>query len=220
MVDRPTLSAEKKALLEQRLSGAKRTSNRERVIPKRPRLDSAPVSFAQRQMWVIDQMTPGNSAYSLPLGFRLKGPLDSMALEDSFNAVVKRHEGLRTTFAFRDGEPLQLIHPDLKIKFDVRKLNHLTGDQRENRLSAFASEVSVASFDLSRLPLIRVSLFKLGEAEHILIINIHHIVADGLSIGLLLEELDTFYRAFTGGGDPRLPELAVQYADFALWQRQ
>ena len=171
-------------------------------------------------MWVIDQMMPGNSAYSLPLGFRLKGLLDSMALEDSFNAVVKRHEGLRTTFAFRDGEPLQLIHPDLKIKFDVRKLDHLTGDQRENRLSALASEVSVASFDLSRLPLIRVSLFKLGEADHILIINVHHIVADGLSIGLLLEELDTFYRAFTGGGDPRPPELAVQYADFALWQRQ
>ena len=144
----------------------------------------------------------------------------SAALEDSFNEVIKRHEALRTTFAIKDGEPLQLIHPELKINLNVTALDHLTGEEREDRLQALASEESVKSFDLSRLPLIRVSLFKLGEAEHVLIINLHHIVADGLSIGLMLDELDTFYRAFTEGGDPRPPELAVQYGDFALWQRQ
>ena len=215
-----TLSPVKQALLEQRLKGASHGRVRYPEIPKRPNRDSSPLSFAQRQMWVIDQMTPGNPAYNLPNGYRLHGPLNLTALEDSFNEIIKRHEGLRTTFAVKDGEPLQLIHPDLKIKINVTELDHLTGEECENRLQALASEESVKSFDLSRLPMIRVFLFKLGEAEHVLIINLHHIVADGLSIGLLLDELDTFYRAFTGGGDPRPPELAVQYADFALWQRQ
>jgi hypothetical protein len=189
-------------------------------IPRRPNREAAPLSFAQRQMWVIDQLTPGNPAYNLPIGYRLGGSLDVTALEDSFNAIIKRHEGLRTTFAVEDGEPRQLIHPELTIRIAVTELDRLTREEREGRLQELASEESVRSFDLSRLPLIRVSLFKLGDAQHVLIINCHHIVADGTSIGLLLDELDTFYRAFTGGGDPRPRDLAVQYADFALWQRQ
>jgi len=171
-------------------------------------------------MWVIDQMAPGNSAYNLSIGYRLRGSLDATTLEDSFNEVIKRHEGLRTTFGVKDEEPLQFIHPDLRIKLNVTDLEHLAGEVRESRLQARASEISVTPFDLSRLPLIRVFLFKLGESEHVLVINLHHIVADGLSIGLMLAELDTFYRAFTGGGDLHVPALAVQYADFALWQRQ
>ena len=213
------LSPEKQALLEQRLKGAPNKPSTVTEIPKRPDGGFAPLSFAQLQMWVIDQITPGNPAYGQPNGYRLRGALDRTALEDSFNAVIKRHEALRTTFAVKDGEPLQLIHPELKIRINVTALDHLTGEECEHRLQALASEVSVESFDLSRLPLIRVSLFKVGVAEHVLIINVHHIVADGLSIGLLIEELDTFYRAYTGGGDPRPPVLAVQYADFALWQR-
>ena len=170
-------------------------------------------------MWVIDRMTPGNPAYNVPVGYRIKGALNVTALEHSVNEIIKRHEVLRTTFAVKDGDPLQLIHPALTIKITVTGLDHLPGEEREDRLQALASEESVRSFDLSCLPLIRVSLFKLGEAEHVVIINLHHIVADGLSIGLMLDELDTFYRAFTGGGDP-LPDLAVQYADFAHWQQQ
>ena len=215
-----TLSPVKQALLEQRLKRASHGSVGRPEIPIRPDRDSAPLSFSQHQMWVIDQMTPGNPAYNQPFGYRLRGPLDSTALEDSFNEVIKRHEGLRTTFAIKDGEPLQLIHPELKITIKVTALDHLAHEERENRLQALASEESGKSFDLSRLPLIRVSLFKLGEGEHALIINLHHIVADGLSIGPLLNELDTFYRAFTAGGEPRPPELGVQYGDFALWQRQ
>jgi len=215
-----TLSPVKQALLEQRLKRASHGSVGRPEIPLRPDRDSAPLSFAQLQMWVIDQMTPGNPAYNQPFGYRLRGPLDSTALEDSFNEVIKRHEGLRTTFAIKDGEPLQLIHPELKITIKVTALDRLAGEERENRLQVLASEESVKSFDLSRLPLIRVSLFKLGEAEHVLIINLHHIVADGLSIAPLLNELDTFYRGFTEGGEPRLPELGVQVGDFALWQRQ
>jgi amino acid adenylation domain-containing protein len=215
-----TLSPVKQALLEQRLRGAAPGPVIQTEIPRRPRLDSAPLSFAQRQMWVIDQMTPGNPAYHLPNGYRLRGRLDVTALERSVNEIIKRHEALRTTFVVEDGEPLQRIHPELKITIKITALDNLSGEERDGRLQALASEESIGSFDLSRLPLIRVSVFKLGDAEHVLIINVHHIVADGLSIGLLLDELDTFYRAFTSGGDPRPPELHVQYADFALWQRQ
>ena len=116
-------------------------------------------------MWVIDQMTPGNPAYNVPVGYRLRGPLDVTALENSFNEIIKRHEMLRTTFAVRDGEPLQLIHPALTIRIKVTELDHLSGEEREDRLQALASEESVRSFDLSRLPLIRVSLFKLGDSR-------------------------------------------------------
>jgi amino acid adenylation domain-containing protein len=171
-------------------------------------------------MWVIDQMTPGNPAYNLPNGYRLRGPLDVTALERSFNAIIQRHEALRTTFAVQDGEPVQRIHPALRITIGVTALDRLTAEEREARLQALASEESVRPFDLSRLPLIRVSLFRLGDADHVLIINLHHIVADGLSVGVLLGELNECYRAFTEGGDAQLPELAVQYGDFAHWQRQ
>ncbi len=146
--------------------------------------------------------------------------MDVQALEDSFNEVIKRHEGLRTTFGVKDDEPQQFVHPGLKINLFVTELDHLIGEECEERLQFLASQLSITPFDLSRLPLIRVFLFRLGEAEHVLVINLHHIVADGLSIGLLLDELDKFYRAFTGGGDLRPPALAVQYADFAQWQRQ
>jgi len=179
-----TLSPVKQALLERRWKRASHGLARRPEIPRRPNRDSAPLSFTQRQMWLIDQMTPGNPAYNLPYGFRLRGQLKLTALEDSFNEVIKRHEALRTTFAVKDEEPLQLIHPELKIKINVTELDHVAGEERENRLEALASEVSVKSFDLSRLPLIRVSLFKLGEAEHVLIINLHHIVAEHVLSGV------------------------------------
>ena len=161
----------------------------------------------------------GESRYNLPVGYRVKGSLDAAALEDSFNEIIKRHEELRTSFAVRDGEPVQLIHSECKIEIDAVDLEDLSSEEREARLQALASAESAKSFDLSHLPLIRVSLFRLGQAEHILIVNLHHIVADGMSVGVLLDELDAFYRIFTGGGGPRLPDLPVQYPDFALWQR-
>ncbi len=209
-----------RAVPEQRLDGISSPQAATDEIPKRPVRDHAPLSFAQSQMWLIDQMTPGNPAYNLPFGYRLRGQLNVTALEDSFNEIVKRQEGLRTTFGVKDGEPAQFIHAGLKINLEVVELQHLSGEDRENRLQALASEESVKPFDLSRPPLIRVVLFKLDEAEHVLIVNAHHIVADGMSVGLLLQELDMFYRAFTHVEAPRPPELAVQYADFALWEQR
>src|SRR5262249_17883010 len=184
-----TLSPAKQALLEQRLKRASHARVKDPEIPKRPDRDSASLSFAQRQMWVIDQMTPGNPAYNVPVGYRIKGALDVTALEDSVNEIIKRHEVLRTTFAVKDGEPLQFIHPTLTIKTHITELDHLPAEEREDRLQALASEESVRSFELSRLPLIRVSLFKLGEAENVVIINLHNIVADGISLVMKLVEL-------------------------------
>ena len=160
-----TLSPVKQALLEQRLKRASHEPVRGPEIPKRPDRNVAPLSFTQRQMWVIDQMTPGNPAYNVPVGYRIRGALNVTALEDSVNEVIKRHEALRTTFAIKDGDPLQLIHPALKININFTELDHLPSKEREDRLQALASEESVKSFDLSRLPLIRVSLFKLGRSR-------------------------------------------------------
>ena len=178
------LSPEKRALLEQRLRGAPPRAAESPSIPRRPERDVAPLSFIQRQMWVLDQMTPGNPAYNLLAGYRLRGHLDVRTLERSFNEIIKRHETLRTTFSAEGGEPQQQIHPELTISIRVTPAD-------EARLQALASEEAVQAFDLSRLPLIRVTLFRLGESEHVLLINVHHIVADGWSFGLLLNELDT-----------------------------
>jgi amino acid adenylation domain-containing protein len=215
-----TLSPVKQALREQLLSTASLALGRLPEIPLRPNRDSAPLSFAQHQMWVMDQMTPGNPAYNLSIGFRLGGPLDVRALEASFNEVIKRHEVLRTTFSDKDGEPFQFIHPELKLSIEVTKLECLDKERCESRLQALVSKHSIKPFNLARLPLLRVSLFELGAVEHVLLVNAHHIVADGLSVQLLLEELATFYCAFTRGSDPHPLELDVQYADFALWERQ
>ena len=212
------LSPEKQLLLEQRLAAAEQKRTPQGlVIPRRPNRDFAPLSFSQLQMWVIDRMTAGNPAYNLPVGYRLRGPLNPAALEDSFNEVIRRHEVLRTTFVVENDEPLQYIQPECRIRIDFKELDP---DTAESRLQLLAAEEALKSFDLSRLPLIRVSLFKIGEAEHVLIINLHHIVVDGMSIGLVLNEVDVFYRAFTSGKTAYPPQLVLQYPDFALWQRQ
>lgn len=216
----PNLSPDKIALLEQRLGVAAQKDKTGVVIPKRPQQDRALLSFAQRQMWLIDQITPGCPAYNLPVGYRLRGALDKSALEKAFNQIIERHEILRTTFAVINDEPVQVIHPTCEIKIDVLKLDYLADHEREAEVHRLAAEEAVKTFDLSRLPLLRVCLFQLGKEEHVLIIILHHSVADGLSVARLLNELDTFYQAFTRGAPAQVPELVIQYADFAVWQRE
>jgi acyl carrier protein len=213
------LSAEKQALLELRLRGASKNTADARHLFRRANNDPAPLSFAQFYIWASDQIAPGNPSHNLPVGFRIKGQLDAGRLEDSFNAMARRHETLRTTFGVKDGEPIQVIHPECRIKIKLIELDHLPVDEGEIKLQKLASKESADLFDLSRLPLIRVSLFKLGDTDHVLVVNLHHIIADGLSIGPLLNELDALYKAFKSESPPSLPELPVQYADFASWQR-
>lgn len=170
-------------------------------------------------MWLMDQFAPGNAAYNFPWGLRLRGHLDVPALQAALNAAIQRHEILRTTFAVEDGEPRQVVHQDLVIRIAVRSLEHIPTEERERALQTLATAESIVPFDVRRLPLIRASLFTLGPAEQVLMVNLHHALADGSSVALLLGEVDAGYRAIVTGGAPDLPAPALQYGDFAQWQR-
>jgi amino acid adenylation domain-containing protein len=171
-------------------------------------------------MWLIEQMAPGNPAYHIPVAYRIAGDLDVRALEASFNKIIERHEVWRTTFREYEGDAVQEIHPECRIQISLTDLRHLPIDERAPAAGALASQEAVKPFDLGRLPLIRVSLFKLDPNDHVLLVNLHHIVGDGLSLNLMFDELDAIYRAESSGAAPRLPELTVQYAAFAVWQRE
>ncbi|HEV8167809.1 MAG TPA: amino acid adenylation domain-containing protein, partial [Pyrinomonadaceae bacterium] len=161
------------------------------------------------------QLTPGTPAYNLVGALSLQGNLNIDALESSLNEIVKRHETLRTTFITIDGRPAQVIAPALTLTLPV-----LNVDDQENEVERLIAEESRFSFDLTTGPLLRASLLRLGEHEHVLIVNMHHIISDGWSIGILLRELAMFYTAIVKGEQAALPELPIQYADFALWQRR
>ena len=209
------LSRERQLLLERRLKRAAPDPPSRGSIPRRRNPGPAPLSFAQRQMWLIDRMMPGNPAYNLPFGYRFEGSLDANVLEAAFNEVVARHEVLRTTFEFKDDDAVQIPHPACRIRLNRVALEHLPGPEREARLKAIALEQAVLPFDLETLPLIRATLLTLGRQTHVLLVNLHHIVSDGVTATLLLAELDICYRALGRGEKPALPALPVQYADFS-----
>ncbi len=183
------------------------------------RTKDLPLSFAQQRLWFIDQLQPGSSAYNMPSPVRLTGALDVAALERSLEALIQRHESLRTTFAANQGEPVQVIHTVSGFRLPVVELGALPAEQREREAHRLASEEGIRPFDLSRGPLFRASLLRLASDDHVLLLNAHHIVSDGWSLGVLVRELAAFYEAFAAGKTARLPHLPVQYADYAEWQR-
>jgi amino acid adenylation domain-containing protein len=185
-----------------------------------PRDGNLLLSFAQQRLWFIDQLAPGNSAYNIPAAIRLKGPLNLVALEQSLNEIVKRHESLRTTFAMVDGRPAQVIAQVLTITLPVVDLRKLPEIERETEVRRLVTEGAVRPFDLSQGPLFRVALLRLGDEEHVGLLTMHHIVSDGWSTGILIREMVRLYVVFSSGGSLSLPELPIQYADFAHWQRQ
>jgi acyl carrier protein len=179
-----------------------------------------PLSFAQQRLWFLAQMEGVSEAYHIPFGLRLKGALDSMALRLTLECILARHEALRTTFAFIDEQPVQRIATVeeshfLLIEHDLRE--HKDAQEELNRLVA---QEAGASFDLEHGPLIRGRLIRLAEDEHALLITMHHIVSDGWSMGVLANELSALYGAFRNGEADPLPALEIQYADYAVWQRQ
>ena len=181
---------------------------------------SAPPSFAQQRLWLLDRLIPVGSVYNNPYVWRLIGEVDAIALENALNEVVRRHETLRTRFGTQDGEPVQVIAPALRVPLAIDDLTHLAPDQRESEAKNRADAAAAVPFDLERGPLIRARLFRLGPSAHWLLIVLHHIVTDGWSAGVLTRELTTLYPAFQRGEPSPLPPLPVQYADFAHWQRQ
>ena len=185
-----------------------------------PRDRDLPLSFAQQRLWFLDQLEPSGAAYNIPFAFRLTGRLIVVALERSLSEILRRHEALRTTFPVADERPLQVIAAALAVTLGVVDLRELSEIQREAEARRLATEEAQQPFDLAHGPLMRASLLRLGEEEHVLLLTLHHIVSDGWSTGILFQELSVLYEAFSNGKPSTLPDLPIQYADFAVWQRQ
>ncbi|MES1240711.1 MAG: amino acid adenylation domain-containing protein, partial [Acidobacteriota bacterium] len=168
--------------------------------------EELPLSFAQERLWFLDQLEPESPVYNIPVALRLGGALDAAALERALAGLVRRHETLRTTFGFRGGSPVQIVHPPA---FMLARI-----ELSEDDLELFLRHEARQPFDLAAGPLLRATLVRLEPESHVLFLNIHHIVADGWSLGVLVREVAALY------ADRTLPELPVQYADFALWQRE
>jgi amino acid adenylation domain-containing protein len=220
---RARLSPAKRALLERRLQGdlsplpAQAATGR---MPRRPDPDHLPLSFAQERFWYLNQLLPGQPVYNRPLALRLRGPLDIPALEQSLIAIVQRHQVLRATFTSVDGRPVQAIADPRPLSLPVVNLDDLPLPERETHARRLAVLETHRPFDLARGPLLRASLLRLDEGEHWLVLVVHHIAFDGWSARVALRELATLYEAFSAGQPSPLPELPIQYADWAHWQRQ
>ncbi|HKE58468.1 MAG TPA: condensation domain-containing protein, partial [Pyrinomonadaceae bacterium] len=178
-----------------------------------------PLSYAQQRLWFLDQLEPGSTAYIIPGSMRFKGPLNVSALEQALTEIVRRHEVLRTSFRIVNGQPVQSIAAPQPFILSRRDLRDLSETEREARVEQLMNEDSLQSFDLSRGPLIRAQLLLLAEHDHVLIPSMHHIISDGWSLSVFLNELATLYRAFLKGEPSPLAELEVQYADYSVWQR-
>lgn len=182
-----------------------------------PRDGKLPLSFAQERLWVFEQLEPDTSAYNIPRVLRLKGPLDTEALEKSVNAIVERHEVLRTSFTNVDGKPSLSIAENLTLEIPVIDLTKLPADEQNQKTMALATAETQRPFDLTRAPLVRLTLLRLNDREHVLLLIMHHIICDAWSIGVFMRELVAFYNA--SPDEASLSLLPVQYVDFAAWQR-
>ncbi|MEO1620251.1 MAG: amino acid adenylation domain-containing protein, partial [Cyanobacteria bacterium J06632_3] len=216
------LSPAKRALLERKLRERQRS---ETIVPRAQKGETV-LSFAQQNLWLLDQLNPGNPGYNRPTHICLVGALDTAALEQSLNALVQRHAILRTRFTTSaEGKPVQTVLADVPaIALQTEKLTQLSEPEQQQIVQERAIAQAHTHFDLTQAPLIKAQLLQLsGEAraeEHILLLTFHHIVFDGWSTSILLRDLGLFYDAFVTGQSPALPALPVQYADFALWQQQ
>src|SRR5829696_4872100 len=179
-----------------------------------------PMSFAQQRLWFLDEIAPGNPFYNIPLVLPFPGRLDRGILARAINEIVRRHEALRTTFRLVDGEPSQIVAPSLTIPVGNVTLEDVPQEARDAHLQRLATDEARRLFDLRRGPLLRVTVVTLGDANHVILVTLHHIVADGWSLGVFVRELSTLYVAFAAGRPSPLPELTLQYADFAVWQRE
>ncbi|HZN08580.1 MAG TPA: condensation domain-containing protein, partial [Pyrinomonadaceae bacterium] len=178
-----------------------------------------PLSFAQQRLWLLDRIAPGNPFYNIPLAIPIAAYLDLRALEKALNAIVARHESLRTTFRVVDNEPVQLVHPKLELTISITDLSSLSAAELRTREVELATAEARKPFDLEQGPLIRCGVIVRGWTDYILLITTHHIVSDGWSMGIFMQELTVFYQSFCINYPIKLPDLPVQYPDFAVWQR-
>ena len=218
---------ERKAEIISFLIAANRTTNNtSRPLVPISRDGTLPLSFAQQRLWFLDQLVPNNAFYNTPAALRLTGSLNLAALEETFNEIVRRHEALRTTFVTVEGQPVQAIASTLTIPLPVIDLRELSKAEREKEARRLTTQEAQRPFDLSKHPLLRVTLLRLDDAEYVLLLILHHIVSDGWSMGVLIREIAALYTAFASCKDAQLhlstplSPLPIQYADFAHWQRE
>ncbi len=184
-----------------------------------PRDRPPPLSFGQERLWFLEQLEPGGAAYAIPAALRLEGPLATDALQRAVEEIVRRHEALRTTFSSLEGQPITVIHERVAVPLTITDLSPLAPPERELAMRREIALESRRSFDLASGPLLRARLLRLGPDEHVLVSAMHHIVSDGWSSNVFARELGVLYDAFAAGQPSPLPELPIQYGDFAAWQR-
>ncbi|PSB02437.1 condensation domain-containing protein [Merismopedia glauca] len=211
--------ANNKAELIEWLRSPQISDNSIRLLPI-PRTGNLPLSFGQERLWWLSQLAPSSSVYNIPVAFHLAGKLDIAALESSFAEIVHRHEVLRTSFPIEDGKPQHAIAPHLPIQLPVTDLQSTPLKQREQVIQNLVTQAAREPFDLASQPLWRIKLLQLGVEEYVLFLVIHHTIFDGWSFKVLFRELNSLYTSFYSHKAPELTELAIQYADYASWQRQ
>jgi len=222
------LSPEQLELLQLRLgklTEKKRGGMRIKAQPRTAGVNAFPLSLSQQRLWFLEQLDPGTAIFNIPLACRMTGSLDTAAFERSINEIIRRHESLRTSFIAIDGQPRQTIAPapadgESLIKLPIINLTRLPKDEWETEVSKLAAQEAQTPFDLTQGPLIRVCLLRLEPTEHVMLVTLHHIISDGWSIGILFQEVAALYEAFSLRKPSPLPELPIQYVDFACWQRE
>ena len=238
LFETPTVAGLARQLDAAEREGPGRRNEGPSLVPV-PRTGELPLSFAQQRLWFLDQLEPGSPFYNIPVAVRLSGALEVASLRASLEEVVRRHEALRTRFESREGRPVQVILPRLALPLEPVDLAGLGEEERATRARALAREEASQPFDLQRGPLLRATLLRLGPEEHVLLLTMHHIVSDGWSMSVLVRELCALYAAFSAvapspsppspspspspsppSPSPSLGGLAIQYADYAVWQRE
>ncbi|MGD9488077.1 MAG: amino acid adenylation domain-containing protein [Calditrichaceae bacterium] len=215
-----TLSPEKRELFELMLIDEGIDLSEIVILPRQSKDKSVPVSFAQQRLWFLDQLEPGNSLYSIPAAVKIRGNFNKEAFKNSINTIIKRHSVLRTVFSQNDGSPSQIIAGKLKIDLPEIDLSGIDKKEIHSRVNEVILSETEKPFDLQTGPLIRALLLKLSVDETIVILTVHHIVSDGWSMGVIISEIKALYPAYCLNKPVSLPELPVQYADYAVWQRK
>jgi amino acid adenylation domain-containing protein len=214
-----SLSLEKRALLVKAMRAEAARRRPAGDIPRRAPGAASQMSFAQQRLWFLDQLEPGRPYYNVSFALRIGRPLAESVLRDSLREIIRRHEILRTTFMAVGGQPVQVVAPELDLSLRALDLRDRPASEREAEVQRLAGEQAQEPFDLAAGPLMRFLLLRTDDEEHFLLTTAHHIVFDGWSVGVLKQELTALLDAFSDGKPSPLPELPVQYADFAAWQR-
>ncbi len=212
------LSPERRKLLERLAQQQGINLSRSVIVPHPPTDTRFPASYAQKRLWFLDQLDPQNIIYNVPLAVRLVGKLDVPALEKSISIIIRRHEILRTRFTSDQGQPYQIVDPDLEFHLAPEDLSQLPAAELRSEVTRRVQEEVCAPFDLATGPLFRARLLVLSDQEAVLVISMHHIITDGWSMSVLINELGAIYPAVLTGTRPDLPELPIQYADYGCWQ--